>query len=156
MHYKTNVGEMEIDGKDVILFKGSIPGFENLKKFALLALDDTKPVQWLVSLEDDTISLPVLDPWMVRTDYSVNIPEDIISFLEIKNQEKLLIMSVVRIPDAKPESMTINFAAPIFINLENNFAMQYIPQKSIYNLRHNVKEELERTKKLQENNKDRG
>jgi len=51
--------------------------------------------------------------------------------------------------------MTVNLAAPIIINLENNLALQYIPETSEYNLRHLVKEELERNKKLtQEKNGD--
>jgi flagellar assembly factor FliW len=132
-----------------------LPGFENLRKFALFALEDTKPVQWLVSLEDEKISLPVLDPWMVMSDYSIDVPEDIISLLKLNDKNKLFVLSVVRIPDSNPESMTINLAAPILINLENNLGLQYIPQTSQYHLRHYVKEELERSKKLQENQKDR-
>ncbi|HOO32844.1 MAG TPA: flagellar assembly protein FliW [Thermotogota bacterium] len=154
MHYKTNIGEIEIEEKDIITFNSGLPGFENLKYFALFALDETKPVQWLVSLEDESVSLPILDPWLVVSDYSVDIPDDIISFLKINNQEKVLVLTVVRIPDSNPESMTINLAAPVLVNLENNLAIQYIPSKSKYQLRHNVKEEIERSKRLLETFKD--
>ncbi len=150
MKIETNVGLLDIDEKDIIIFKQGLPGFEQLRKFALIALEDTKPIQWLVSLEEKTVSLPVCDPWAIRFDYHINIPENIVSYLDISNEEKLLIMVVVRIPDANPQSMTINLAAPIIINLDNNFALQYISEKSEYKLRHYVKKELERSKKLEE------
>lgn len=155
MTIQTNVGEIHIEEKDIVLFKQGLPGFETLNKFAVIALEDTKPIQWLVSLEDKEVSLPVIDPWMVRFDYHLDIPKSILDYLMITNHEKVFILSIVRIPGNQPEAMTVNLAAPIIINLENNLALQYIPETSEYNLRHLVKEELERNKKLtQEKNGD--
>jgi len=148
MTIQTNVGEIEIEEKDIVIFKQGIPGFEFLKKFAVIALEDTKPIEWLVSLEDKEVSLPVIDPWLVRYDYHLDIPKNIVDFLKISNQEKVFILTIVRIPGSQPETMTVNLAAPIIINLENNLALQYIPEKSEYKLRHSLKEELERSKKI--------
>ena len=155
MTIQTNVGEIQIEEKDIVLFKQGLPGFETLNKFAVIALEDTKPIQWLVSLEDKEVSLPVIDPWMVRFDYHLDIPKSVLDYLTITNKEKVFILSIVRIPGNQPEAMTVNLAAPIIINLENNLALQYIPETSEYNLRHLVKEELERNKKMtQEKNGD--
>ena len=147
MTIQTNVGEIQLEEKDIVIFKQGIPGFELLRKFAIIALEDTKPIQWLVSLEDKEVSLPVIDPWLVRYDFHLDIPKNIVNYLNITNQDKLFILSVVRIPGSKPEEMTVNLAAPIVINLDNNQALQYIPEKSEYKLRHFLKEELERSKK---------
>ncbi|HPF17849.1 MAG TPA: flagellar assembly protein FliW [Thermotogota bacterium] len=155
MTIQTNVGEIQIEENDIVFFSQGLPGFETLSKFAIIALEDTKPIQWLVSLEDQEVSLPVIDPWIVRFDYHLDIPKNIIDYLAITNQEKVFILSIVRIPGNQPKAMTVNLAAPIIINLENNQALQYIPEKSDYTLRHLVKEELERTKKMtQEKNGD--
>ncbi len=155
MTIQTNVGEIEIEEKDIVIFKQGIPGFEFLKRFAVIALEDTKPIQWLVSLEDKEVSLPVIDPWLIRYDYHLDIPKNIVDYLKITNQEKAFILAVVRIPGSKPDDMTVNLAAPIIINLDNNMALQFIPEKSEYKLRHYLKEELERSKKLaQEKNGD--
>jgi len=148
MTLQTNVGEITVEEKDIVIFKRGLPGFELLRKFAVIALEDTKPIQWLVSLEDKEVSLPVIDPWLVRTDYHLNIPKNLVDYLGITNEDKIFILTVVRIPDPKPEAMTINLAAPIIINLDNNQAIQYIPEKSEYSIRHFLKEELERSKKL--------
>lgn len=155
MTIQTNVGEIQIEEKDIVIFKQGIPGFEFLKNFAIIALEDTKPIQWLVSLEDKEVSLPVIDPWLVRYDYHLDIPKNIVDYLKISNQEKVFILVVVRIPNSKPEAMTVNLAAPVIINLDNNQGLQYIPEQSEYKLRHSLKEELERSKKLaQEKNGD--
>ena len=68
MTIQTNVGEITVEEKDIVVFKQGLPGFERLRKFAVIALEDTRPIQWLVSLEDKEVSLPVIDPWMVRYD----------------------------------------------------------------------------------------
>jgi flagellar assembly factor FliW len=155
MTIQTNIGEIQVEEKDIVIFKQGIPGFELLKKFAVIALEDTKPIQWLVSLEDKEVSLPVIDPWLIRSDYHLDIPKNIVDFLKITNQEKIFILTVVRIPGSQPDAMTVNLAAPIIINLDNNLALQYIPEQSEYKLRHSLKEELERSKKLaQEKNGD--
>ncbi len=155
MTIQTNVGEITVEEKDIVVFKQGLPGFERLRKFAVIALEDTRPIQWLVSLEDKEVSLPVIDPWMVRYDYHLDIPKNIVEYLNITKEDKVFIITVIRIPDSKPDTMTVNLAAPIIINLDNNLALQYIPEKSEYQLRHLVKEELERSKKLaQEKNGD--
>ena len=155
MTIQTNVGEITVEEKDIVVFKQGLPGFERLRKFAVIALEDTRPIQWLVSLEDKEVSLPVIDPWMVRYDYHLDIPKNIVEYLNITKEDKVFIITVIRIPDSKPDTITVNLAAPIIINLDNNKALQYIPEKSEYQLRHLVKEELERSKKLaQEKNGD--
>src|SRR6056297_1517878 len=104
MTIQTNVGEIEIEEKDIVIFKQGIPGFEFLKKFAVIALEDTKPIEWLDSLEDKEVSLPVIDPWLVRYDYHLDIPKNIVNYLKINNQEKLFIITIVRIPGSQPET----------------------------------------------------
>ncbi|SRR6056297_3476529 len=148
MKIKTNVGELDVLDEDILVFNRGLPGFEELRRFALIALNETHPIQWLVSLENETISLPVMDPWLVRKDYDLNIPKDLLEFLGIEDKEKILVLGIVRIPGTNPQDLTINLAAPVIINLENNQGIQYIPQKSRYNLRHSIKEEMKRSKKL--------
>ncbi|MEA1883099.1 MAG: flagellar assembly protein FliW, partial [Thermotogota bacterium] len=108
MTIQTNVGEIKVEEKDIVIFKQGIPGFEFLKKFAVIALEDTKPIQWLVSLEDKEVSLPVIDPWLIRSDYHLDIPKNIVNYLKITKQEKVFILTVVRIPSSQPDAMTVN------------------------------------------------
>jgi flagellar assembly factor FliW len=144
---KTKLGEMEIPKDKIVIFNEGIPGFEDLRKFAIVS-NGSDPIMWLVSLEDEKIALPVVDPWLIRIDYTVDIPRDVIEDLEIEDDKDVQIWAILVIPRDKPEDMTINLLAPIVINLKNRRGKQIIMESSEYDIRHFVKEELERSRKL--------
>jgi len=148
MKYKTKIGEVEIIETDIVLFEKGIPGFEHLKKFAIFSVEDTAPIQWLLSVEDSNTALPVLDPWLVRKDYFFDVPKETINLLDIKNRERLLTCCIVRIPSDDSEEITVNLTAPIIINLDNSKGTQLILDIPEYDLRHSLIKEIERSKKL--------
>ena len=151
MKVKTKFGEVEILDDKVIRFDEGLPGFENLRDFAIIS-NGTEPVMWLVSLEDENVALPVINPWLVRIDYSVDIPDYVKEDLGIENPEDVQIWAILVIPPDNPEDMTINLLAPIVINLKTNRGKQIILENEEYGIRHKVREELERSKRLAEVN----
>ena len=146
----TKIGELEIDEDKIIKFDRGIPGFENLRDFMIVEKKESYPILWLVSLEDTDVAIPVIDPWLIRVDYSVDIDEDTIRELDIKGMEDLRILSVLVIPVGKPEDMTINLMAPIIINKRTGKGKQIIMENSGYGIRHRVIDEMERSKKIVE------
>ncbi len=64
-------GEFEYNEEHILMFPEGILGFEDLKKFILINDEQTDPILWLVSLEDESISFPVIDPWKIIPQYSV-------------------------------------------------------------------------------------
>ncbi len=149
MKVKTKLGEIEVPKDKVITFKEGLPGLENLKKFVIVS-NGSDPIMWLVSIEDENIALPVINPWLVRVDYVVDIPRDVMEDLEISDMEDVQVWAVLVIPREKPEDMTINLLAPIVINVKKGLGKQVIMEGSGYEIRHLVREELERSKKLAE------
>jgi len=148
MEYNSIIGKINANKEDIISFYSGLPGFENLKDFVLLSFPENEPIKWLVSLEDEGVVLPVIDPWVVRKDYFLDIDDEYIKLLEINNKEKLLIMSILRIPNDNPKDITVNLVAPLIINLENNRGMQILLDSQDYRIRHSVKEELKRSENL--------
>ncbi len=149
MVYKTKFGEIEINDKDILEFDTGLPGFEDLRKFAVVS-QGTEPIMWLVSLEDENIALPVIDPWIVRVDYDVKIPKEVVESLKLEKEEDVQVWSVLVIPKDNPDGMTINLLAPIVVNKKTGKAMQVILDTDEYDIRHNVKEEMERSRKIME------
>ncbi len=149
MVYKTKFGEIEINDKDILEFDTGLPGFEDLRKFAVVS-QGTEPTMWLVSLEDENIALPVIDPWIVRVDYDVKIPKEVVESLKLEKEEDVQVWSVLVIPKDNPDGMTINLLAPIVVNKKTGKAMQVILDTDEYDIRHNVKEEMERSRKIME------
>ena len=148
--YKTKLGEMEIPEEKVLRFEEGLPGFENLKRFSIVS-NGSDPIMWLVSLEDDSVALPVINPWLVRIDYAVEIPEEVMENLGIEREEDVSLWAVLVIPQGDPSKMTINLMAPIVVNNKNGKAKQIILEGSGYDIRHSVKEELERSEKIAKN-----
>jgi len=146
---KTKFGEIEVPEGKILTFDEGIPGFENLRKFAIVS-NGSDPIMWLVSLEDEDIALPIINPWLIRVDYSLEIPEDVKDELGIETPEDVQVWSVLVIPPDNPEEMTINLLAPIVVSLKTNKAKQIILEDGEYGIRHKVKEELERSRRLAE------
>jgi len=153
MTYKTKLGEVDVQENQVLIFENGIPGFNKLRKFALVTRESDDPIQWLVSLEDELIALPVVNPWLVCIDYSLNLSKNDIEELQIESQTDLKILSILTIPKENPGETTINLLAPIVINLKNNKAKQVIQEESPYMVRHLVKDEIKRSKSILENSK---
>ena len=153
MVYKTKLGEIEVPEDDVITFEDGIPGFERLKKFSVVS-NGSDPIFWLVSLEDPSVALPVVNPWIIRVDYAIEIPSDVMEELGIEREEDVNIWAVLVIPEDDPTSMTVNLMAPIVVNSKKGKGKQIILEGSGYGIRHSVREEMERSKKIMESLKD--
>ena len=146
----TKIGELEIEEEKIIKFERGIPGFENLREFVVVEKEESYPIMWLVSLDSPDVAIPVIDPWLVRIDYSVDIDEETIRELEIEGMEDLRILSVLVIPVGNPKEMTINLMAPIIINKRTGKGKQIIMENSGYGIRHRVIDEMERSRKIVE------
>jgi len=133
VEYKTKLGLLDIDREEIILFKNGIPGFENLRRFCLVSRADTEPIKWLVSLEDENIALPVVDPWMVINDYSFELNEEFLKNLENPKKDRVLVLVVM---DLHSQNVTVNMAAPIIINLDKGIGEQVILEDERYQVRH--------------------
>ncbi|HCZ05919.1 MAG: flagellar assembly factor FliW [Thermotogota bacterium] len=145
---KTRLGELEIDEKDIIDFPEGLPGFEYLHRYVLIQDERTDPIKWLVSVEDENVSLPVIDPWLVRVDYTVEVSPADKRLLKLENVKDALVMCVVVIPKNEPENATINLLAPVIINIRENIGKQIILDDPNYTIRHRIVDEMERSRKI--------
>lgn len=137
MVFSTKLGELELQENEIITFPNGIPGFEHLKKFSVISLTETSPICWLVSLEDDSVALPIIDPWLVVEDYEVNLSEEDVEVLGVEDPSDLVVWVVVTIPPGSPEQATVNLKAPVVVNLRNGTGLQVILDK--YELRYPIK-----------------
>ncbi|WP_434577712.1 flagellar assembly protein FliW [Thermoanaerobacterium thermosaccharolyticum] len=142
MDIKTkNFGLVSYNEEDVLYFDDGIPGFEGLKSFILLSVDEYTPFKWLQSLDDTNIAFVIIDPKVVVKDYKVEINEETVKLLDIKDLNHILVFAIVVIPD-EIEKMTANLKAPIIINAENNKGMQILLDNDDYMIKHPILKEL--------------
>lgn len=118
-----------------IQFKKGIPGFENLKNFKILDLEDNKQFKILQSMEEKNISFVVTSPFEIYKEYVIDLNDEIIRELEIKNSEDVLVLSIITLGETLEKS-TLNLKAPLIINIKNNLGRQLILQSEKYETKH--------------------
>lgn len=124
MKINTNYhGEIDINQEDVLTLKDGMIGYEYVKRFVLLKEDDIF-VEYLQAI-DEKITFAVMDPFLVKKDYSFDLPDSVVKSLEIVSQDDIVIKTVVIIPEDITKIRT-NLQAPIVFNKSNNKGMQII------------------------------
>ena len=139
-------GLIEIDEKGIIDFSEGVPGFRDARKFVLLGkIEDDAPFQWLQSVDNPDIAFVVINPFMFKPDYDIDIDDGEVENLDIKDISKVLVYSIVVIPEDVTK-MTANLKAPVLINTENNRGKQVTLEKGNYEIRHYIMDELRKVR----------
>jgi flagellar assembly factor FliW len=130
-------GEIEVSESSIVTFPVGIPGFEQLKKFVVLQLEDGVPFAYLQSIEEEDIAFVIVDPFLFYPKYDFELSESTIEELAITSQEDVIVWSIVTMKKVIEEA-TINLIAPIIINAEKQTGKQIILHGSDYTSRHKL------------------
>jgi Uncharacterized protein conserved in bacteria len=127
-------GEIEYEEDNVITFNKGLPGFNELKKFILLDLQDYEPFRLLQSLEEDEISLIVISPYEFFKDYEFKLSDETIKNLSIESPEQVNVITTVTL-NSDVKKITTNLQGPIVINTSNNLGEQIILDNTKYKVK---------------------
>lgn len=130
-------GEIDVEKDKVIRFEKGIPGFEHLRDFIILNVDQTAPVYWMQSVEEPEIALTVVNPFALVASYSPEISDAEAEDLCLNGQADLMILGVTVIPEDVTK-MTVNLAAPILINTRTGIGKQIVMDNKQFSTRHPV------------------
>lgn len=109
-----------------ITFVRPIPGFGDLRHFALMRLDDSESlISELRSLERPDVRFVVTVPALFFSDYVVELDDQDCSDLGLDSAADAVILTVLT-PGADARSTTANLLAPVVINARNRAAAQII------------------------------
>ncbi len=116
-------GTVEIDEQSIIGFPDGLPGFEGMTKYAIIRCDQTEPIQWLQSVDDADISIPIINPFIIKPDYEIEVNDDELDHIKTHSEEDMIVLNVMVLPDDLSQ-MTINLMAPLLINVNEMLGMQ--------------------------------
>ncbi len=119
------LGEIEYSENNVVYFPRGIVGFENVKEFIFIDLNNSYPFLWMISTQRDDLNFIVIDPRLIYPDYSVYIPPSVKRELRIESDDQIVFYVIVTLGE-NPEDMTVNLKAPIVVNKNYNMADQII------------------------------
>lgn len=141
MIIKTKVfGEIDLDESKIITFEKGILGFEDFKQFTLLYdLEEEyrSHISWLQCVEEPSLALPVVAPFVVKPDYNPTVEDELLKGLGNLNTENLVVLLTLTVPKDL-ENMSVNLKAPIIINSEEKKGIQVIADNNDYEIKYKV------------------
>lgn len=127
-------GKIQYDENEIITFNKGLPGFEDLRKFIIIDLDDYEPFKLLHSLESDEVAIVVTSPYEFYENYEIEIKEETLKHLNIKNKSEVLVIVTVTL-NSDVRKITMNLQGPIVINTSTNLGEQIIVDNSKYKVK---------------------
>ncbi len=105
----------------------SILGFEDEKEYVLEQIDDM-----FYKLKGKNVEFTLINPFTIRKDYDFEVDE---KFAENLNLEKgnILVLNILTLQNPFLET-TVNFAAPVILNLKDKLMAQVVLDKYNYSL----------------------
>ncbi|MDR0908455.1 MAG: flagellar assembly protein FliW [Spirochaetaceae bacterium] len=117
-------GLLEIDERQLLHFPQGLLGFEGLKDYALMDANEA-PFFWLQSIESAETAFILINPFLFKSDYEININDDDLKDIKLDSPEKALIFSIVTVP-ADGSTITANLQGPLVINQETREGKQAV------------------------------
>ena len=133
-------GPVEVNERQRITFPQGLFGFESFKEYVLLDAEQ-QPYYWLQSLDVEQVAFVLINPFIFRHDYEMNIDNEELLPIGISDPEKAIIFSIVTIPsDGSP--MTANLQGPLVINRDSRLGIQAILTDSRWKTKHDIVAEM--------------
>ena len=108
------LGEIEVEDNDIIYFPKGIIGYEEHKEFVIINDQNCTPFCWLISVNGNGVSLPVVNPHQLHNIYKKKIPSILFKEIDSKDSQKD-VFCIVNIK--KPNNCaTVNLKGPIMID----------------------------------------
>ncbi len=137
-------GEIDIDESKILHMPEGLPGFAGFEKFVLLEDPKTAPFCWFQSIDEPILSLIVMNPFLFKPDYQLDL-NGFIAGREWKDitPEELIIYVVVNVSEVNTEKrITANLMGPLIINPKKHEVVQVVISDTTYSHQHNVLESL--------------
>ena len=137
-------GEVDLDEEKIIYFEQGILGFEDCKRYAILYDNESgeRPdISWLQSLDEPALAIPVISPFLVKSDYNPVVEDELLQSLGDLTPENLIVLVSVTVP-GDITKISANLKAPFIINADLRKGCQVIVENNDYEIKHYIYEKL--------------
>lgn len=128
---------LEVSTERLVTIPHGIIGFSDIKQYVMLDPIPNTPFIWFHAVSNPYICFIVVDPYIVKPDYSIDFDKDLITELKNFDPKNLIAMVIATVPAAISE-MSVNLKGPIVINLENKLAKQIVLTDKDYPTRYDL------------------
>ena len=113
-------GEINLDEDKIITFEQGIFGFADYKRYTIIYDNDSgeRPdITWLQSIEEPSLAIPIISPFLIKKDYNPTVEEELLSSLEKVTPENLVVLVSITVP-SDVSNISANLKAPFVINAD--------------------------------------
>lgn len=131
----TQFGKIQIEEKKIITMPAGIPGFPGRKRFIILERKETQPFYWYQCVDDPALAFVIINPYLFKPDYSVDLTPTIKEMSwEADREENLKLYVVVNTSTSNgaPDKITANLIGPLLINTQSCEAVQIFIHNNSY------------------------
>jgi flagellar assembly factor FliW len=118
-------GEINVKDEEVINFTKPILGFDDCRQYLLMENESVFPTFWLQSINDPNLAFPVISPFSVDENYSIDLEALDLDDIRLKSIDDALVLTLMVVPQTI-SSIRTNLRAPIIYNPEKKVAKQLI------------------------------
>jgi flagellar assembly factor FliW len=131
------LGRIPIKDDSILNFPNGLFGFENNRRFALVTVDEMKPFQWLVGVDEPGITFMMVDPYLVDQDYGLELDRETLAQVKATAPEEVVVYAIATLHTNEP-SMTVNLKAPLVVNPAARSGAQIHLRDARYGTRHPI------------------
>jgi len=126
-------GPVDIDEQKRIMMPSGMPGFPGMQRFVILDREESRPFLWYQSVEEPGLVFVLINPYLFKPDYSVDLTSALrdMSWKDEK-EEDLAVYAIVNASEGIPERITANLIGPIVVNTKKKEATQMVITGSPY------------------------
>jgi flagellar assembly factor FliW len=134
-----HLGAIEIDEDKIITMPHGMPGFPDMKRFVIIEREETKPFLYFQCVDSGELAFVVMDPFLFKPDYKINIKPVIKEMGWSENDIKdLNVCVVLNAVDGSPNKITANLVGPLIFNMSCFEAVQKVYENSSYSFKHKI------------------
>jgi flagellar assembly factor FliW len=132
-------GTIQIPEEKIITMPTGIPGFPGRRRFIILEREETRPFCWYQCVDDPDLALVIMNPYLFKPDYSVDLKPAVREMSwKAEEEDSLKLYVVVNASDGVPEKVTANLIGPLVINSQRHEAIQMVIHDSPYSHRYPI------------------
>ncbi len=140
-------GEIDLPGEKIVTLERGLIGLEQYKKYTILydCEKEEANISWFQSVEEPTLALPVIKPWLVKEDYNPVVEDELLTGLGDLTEENLVILLTMTVPE-DIKQMSVNLMAPIIINADTRKGTQIVVENADYEVKYKIYDILQAKK----------
>jgi len=127
----TRFGSIEINSDEVFIMPEGPLGFPDCTRFVFIEEDGTHPFRMMQSLDKPSLAFVVVDPLMVKNDYTFSVTKNDLKQIKADDVEALHVLAIVTMAQ-EFKNITVNLQGPIVINTQARLMNQFVLVNSPY------------------------